>query len=370
MLKSFEVENFKGFDKKIVFDLTSRDYKFNNELIQNFIVNKAIIYGKNGIGKSNLGIAIFDLTSHLTDKERMLPHYLNNYRNLDNIERPVYFKYVFQFEQDEVIYEYKKMNQEYLISERLIVNNEQVLFYDYFNKKNNFIRKDFLYNLHLDEITDNRLSVIKFIYRNSLTNSIPILTKLMNFCNNMLWYRGLSDGNTYSGFTNGSSNLTDMLFESNKLNEFEDFLRQNGVDYRLKFENENGRPILYALFNNGKNKAPFVTLSSTGTNALLLFFVWQVVAFDKISLLFIDEFDAFLHYESAEQLIKMLNKCSRFQSILTTHNTNLMTNSLTRPDSCFVMTKNKISSLADATTRELREGHNLEKLYIGGEFDV
>ena len=55
---------------------------------------------------------------------------------------------------------------------------------------------------------------------------------------------------------------------------------------------------------------------------------------------------------------------------MTTHNTNLMTNQLMRPDCVFILSRDgRITALCDATDRELREGHNLEKLYIGGEFE-
>jgi hypothetical protein len=39
-----------------------------------------------------------------------------------------------------------------------------------------------------------------------------------------------------------------------------------------------------------------------------------------------------------------------------------------RPDCYFILTKDKITSLKNATDRDLREGHNLEKLYMSGEF--
>lgn len=70
MLKRFTVENFRGFKNKLTFDFTAKDYEFNKELINKKIVSKAIIYGKNGIGKSSLGIAMFDIINHLTDKEK------------------------------------------------------------------------------------------------------------------------------------------------------------------------------------------------------------------------------------------------------------------------------------------------------------
>jgi hypothetical protein len=40
-----------------------------------------------------------------------------------------------------------------------------------------------------------------------------------------------------------------------------------------------------------------------------------------------------------------------------------------RPDCYFILTGEKLTSFANATNRELREGHNLEKLYMSGEFN-
>ena len=363
MLKRFEVENYRGFADRLVLDLSARDYSFNQSLTYNGIVNKAIIYGKNGVGKSDLGLALFDIVSHLTDKTSL---YKDNYRNIENIEKPVKFKYTFKFANDEVVYEYEKMDQYDLRKESLFFNNNKVVDYDYFGS-NKYIAKELLGSLNVNLI-DNKLSVLKYIFKNTPTNNSDLLTKMMRFCDNMLWYRSLSEGNTYMGFSIGGADLTEVIYQKGKIKEFEVFLSQNGLHYDLNFESENGMHVLYAYFNNGKNKARFTSIASTGTMALLLFFTWESLAFDNITFLFIDEFDAFLHYESSESLVNIINKLSDFQSILTTHNTYLMQNRLTRPDCCFLMTKNKISNLFDATDREIREAHNLEKMYINGAF--
>lgn len=85
--------------------------------------------------------------------------------------------------------------------------------------------------------------------------------------------------------------------------------------------------------------------------------------------MFIDEFDAFYHYELAETIVKLLENMPQFQTILTSHNTNLLSNRIMRPDCYFILSENGLHSFANATKRELREGHNLEKLYMSGEFN-
>ncbi len=368
MLRRFEVENFKGFAERFVLDLSAREYAFNKHLVQNDIVNKAIVYGKNGVGKSALGVALFDIISHLTDKEPIPSLYVMNYCNLNHPDKPVFFKYVFQFDDDVIEYTYQKSARDYLLSEQLIVNDKIIIDYNYFDPSRQFVDRKTVGSLNI-ELIDNKLSVLKYIYRNTPTNTVPAVTKMLQFCENMLWYRSLSDGNAYSGFTNGCTTLVHRLYEKGAVRQFQAFLHENGLDYDLRFESYNGAPELFAYFNNGKNKAQFISIASTGTMALFLFFVWKITAFDRISFLFIDEFDAFLHYEASENLVIELGKMKGFQTMLTTHNTNLMNNRITRPDCCYIMTEERISSLFNATKRELREGHNLEKLYLSGEFN-
>ncbi len=113
---------------------------------------------------------------------------------------------------------------------------------------------------------------------------------------------------------------------------------------------------------------PFVDNCSSGAIALLRLFNF----FSKIdapSLLFVDEFDAFYHHDLAEKLVGYFMESHGRQVLCASHNTDLFSNKILRPDCLFILSPERLTSAANATRRELREGHNLEKLYKSGEFD-
>lgn len=366
MLKKIAIKNYKCFEE-LTFDLSAADYSYNPCLVKDGVVNKVLVYGKNGTGKTSLGFAIFDLILHLTDKEKLSSRFMEYYHNMNNIGGAVFFQYTFSFDYKEIVYEYEKTDAQNLLFETLKVNGTMLLDYHYGKADKQFVAPELRGNLDIS-LPDNKLSILKYIYRNTPTGFSPILTRLMRFCEGMLWFRSLSDGNGYCGLTNGSTTLDQMLFESNDLQRFQSFLSQCGLQYDLGFEKEGNDNLLYAYFNHRQQKARFSIIASSGTKALWLFFVWMTYGKNKLSFLFIDEFDAFYHYEVAASVVKELNTHREFQSILTTHNTYLMQNQFTRPDCCFILTGEHIKSLKKSTERELREAHNLEKMYISGAF--
>lgn len=365
MIAKFSVENFKGFKDKLVFDLTrTREYTFNSNLVENGLIKKGIVYGKNGTGKSNLGFALYDLTVHLTDKQKPEQRYYANYSNLNNEDKIVRFSYEFQFNNKKYIYSYGKTKVDQLVYENLYHKNKTIIEFNYIDNTNNKINVPEAKTLRTD-LKDNNLSILKYIYKNTILKEDSPISKIVKFAESMLWFRCLNDGNKYIGLTSGSSTLDELIINSNKLKDFELFLKDNGLNYNLISKSVDNQNLIFAIFEHGE--ATFNSVASTGTKSLWLYYCWSIV-FKDVSFAFIDEFDAFYHYETAEIIVKAINDNKNMQAIVTSHNTYLMKNAITRPDCCFILSNNKITSLCDSTLKEIREAHNLEKMYRNGAF--
>jgi AAA15 family ATPase/GTPase len=365
MLKKFEVQGFKNFKRKIELDFSDvRDYHFNDICVKNNLLNKMIVYGKNGVGKSNLGLAFFDITTHLADKN-VTPGLYDYYLNADKETDYAEFRYVFDLESGEVDYSYKKSDSKKLLYESLSVDHQLVMEYDYVKQSGNLDGlKKMAPSLNF-EFQDADISILRYTVNNTVTDAALPIKQMVRFVNNMLWFRSL-DENRYIGYKTSSSDYLTFIFENRNLETFQDLLHKAGVDENLiAITDPDG---LQRLYFKRQTPIPFFKVASNGTKALYALYYWLTTSKD-ISFLFVDEFDAYYHFELSEMIVQMLENRSEFQTILTSHNTNLLTNRIMRPDCYFILTQDRLTSLANATDRELREGHNLEKLYINGEFD-
>ena len=364
MLKLFEVSGFKNFKDMITLDFSDvRDYKFNSQCITDHLIGKAIIYGKNSIGKTNLGLAVFDLVSHLSSKN-VTPGLYDYYLNVASLNDYAEFHYVFVFGTDQIDYRYRKDEKQSLIYEKLILNGNLLFEYDYSKKRGN---TDGIKALAptLNWAFQDMDCILKYVINNTVLEDSHPLRQMMRFVTKMLWFRSL-DENRYIGYKSKSDDYYDFIFEPDTLKEFEGFLHAAGVEENLTVRKDtDGKRRLYF---DTETPLPFFRVASSGTKALYTFFYWYKTAQDA-SFIFIDEFDAFYHYELAESIVMILEKMPNTQIIITSHNTNLLTNRIMRPDCYFILTKDRLASLANAATRELREGHNLGKLYMSGEFN-
>lgn len=367
MLKKFSVENFKGFKNKITFDIgLPSNYNFNSEIIENGCVTKGIIYGINSSGKSNLGLAIFDIIIHLTDKQKLLPSY-DYYLNMSSKKSFAQFEYIFSFDDHEVIYQYSKSDVNVLKSEKLLIDGKEVICFDFISKQGRTLLEG-SDTLNVSINSDSPISRVKYVNNNSIlvdNAENRVFKKFFDFVERMLLFYSL-DSRGYEGFMNGTESIAEGIVNSGKIKDFQAFLKENGIHYEIYPYEIDGRKTIYCRFEN--KDADFFKIASTGTRSLALFYYWYI-RMENASFVFIDEFDAFYHFELSESVQRHLKKISGVQIFTTTHNTDLMSNDLLRPDGYFVLANNSIKAIADLTNKELRQAHNLQKMYKAGAFN-
>ena len=366
MLVKFAVKNFRGFAERIEWDLSHpSNFEFNRNAIKNGIVKNGIVYGPNGSGKSNFALAVFDIENHLSGKWKKADYYAN-FVYAGNASAPVEFEYVFRFGNDLLDYAYAKDAKGQLVREALSVNRRQVFRRegDVFEideeqfKVENSIRENFKQNV-------NGVSVINFLRASYPFSQDHYINKLTRFVDGMLWFKNL-DNREFIGLEMASFSLEEFIIKNGYTEDFSTFLTEvSGQHFHFIQPKENDKNLYCSIEDNS---VAFLSIASTGTIALELLYVW-IKRMSDASFVFIDEFDAFYHFKLSYEVCKRLFDLD-CQVFTTSHNTYLMTNELLRPDCNFIIADNKIKALVDCTEKELRWGHNIEKLFRGGAFAV
>lgn len=369
MLRKFTVENYRNFESPITLDFVKKhDYQFNSYCLKNGLISKMVIFGENGAGKSNLGLALFDIVAVLTDNE-IDPSIGNEaiFLNADSGKRMATFTYEFQFGDTVVEYCYKKSKPGKIDNECVTINGLQAI--KYTRKSHNVVIGigEAARTLNFDNKPDH-LSIVRFIYNNSKLDEDDPIAMIVKFANKMLWFRSLKE-RSYMGLRKGSQNIAEYLAEKNKISDFERFLAETaGIKVSLASYRDPITQQTVLIEKHTKKSVSFLETASTGTRELLLFYYWSL-QLDEVSFLFVDEFDAFYHFELSRNLIKYIAALDNVQAVFTSHNTYLASNDVLRPDCYFKLREGRIMSFSDSTEREIREGHNIEKMLRNGEFD-
>lgn len=364
MLTKFAVTNYRGFANRIEWDLSHpSNYEFNRQVIKDGVIKNGIVYGPNGSGKTNFSLALFDIENHLAQKWKKTDYY-QNFIYVGDSNGKVEFEYYFRFGNDMVDYVYAKNAAGVLVEETLSVNGKTI-----FERKNGSFcidRQQFPMEESVEknlESNANNVSIINFLLTSYPLHAEHYLIKLNKFVNSMLWFRNL-DVREFIGLETHLTMLDEFIITNNLLYDFSDFLYEVSEQ---KFQFAKHSPTDKQLnCQIGESQVPFMLIASTGTRSLQLLYFW-LKRMDEASFVFIDEFDAFYHFRLAFEICKRLFAldCQIFTS---SHNTYLMTNELLRPDCNFILNNGKIKCLADCTDKELRFGHNIEKIYRAGAF--
>lgn len=111
---------------------------------------------------------------------------------------------------------------------------------------------------------------------------------------------------------------------------------------------------------------------STGNLTLIQLLPAFIHAINNECMLITDEFSSGFHNELEECMIKYFNHYSKnSQLIFTSHSTNILNNTIIRPDQIYSVTfkANKGTILKRFSEEMPREAQNTEKMYLNGVFD-
>lgn len=364
MLQEFRVRNYKNFRDEIIFSFkTAKNYEFNMELIKNGIIRDCLVVGENASGKTNLGYAIFDIVQHITDKSRQE---VKLYSNLYSKDLMAAFEYTFQFGSSILKYCYEKKDVNSILRERVFVNGKKILENDSAGAQ---VMLKGTETLDLEK-WDRSLSLVKYVYANTVLDKeddiCMTFCKFVQFVNNMLWFSS-TEGNWYMGFSTVGGNLFEAIAgKEGAVEQLQSFLEDLGICYQLLAKDNGEGKNVYCRM--GEREVQLASLISSGTRSLIFFFFWYM-QMEKCSFLYVDEFDAFYHTDLAKAVVRKIIEIPNIQAVFTSHNTDLMSNDLLRPDCIFKLEDNRIRPFSELTDKALREAHNLQKMYKAGAFN-
>ena len=246
----------------------------------------------------------------------------------------------------------------------MIIDNQLIFECDFEQKKYNFENLNYINaeSTNIDryiqsmgsegmenEIPEHVLPFLRWLISNVALENDSILLKLGSYVRRMT---DISASNVmaYSPMRVKDS-FYEALEEPDRLKDLEDFLNGMGIICKLVLKKlPDGQRELY--FSHEK-LVSFYETASSGTLALVDMYRRLIPKAWTPSFIYLDEFDAFYHYEMSENVMNFLKKkYPKCQIIMTSHNTNLMTNRLMRPDCLFILSRTgTLTSLCNATER-------------------
>lgn len=371
-LKLFKVKNYRCFQKEIEIDFTkSHDYKnlapdvLSQIDYKTKIVNHAMLYGYNGSGKTSICLAIMDITSVLTDYERYTDGFFFNLHNFKNNSRNnySYFEYVFDLNGIELVYSYTKSDILDLAHEKLSYGNQIVFNYSFGDiKDQNEVNIPNLEHFAQVEL-DTKTSMVRYL-RNVGNYQGQEIVELLDFVSRMLYFRSTNEGNKYVGFAKGRTLILNEIASMGAVEKFQKFMEKANLHYKLVTVRDTATNKPTVAVDIKGNLISLDAIASSGTKVLSLFFYW-LQFFDKVSFLIIDEFDAYYHDELAKFIYKIV--CSQsFQTLVTSHNSSLLSHEFTRPDCVYITNGKRIDNLsslaAEFNIKEIRRINSIKNL--------
>ena len=367
MLKSYEIKNFKSFKNKTYFDLTKTNYQILNDTnVFNNILKGIMFVGANAAGKSNSIAPIRFLLDDLFSKNEFV---FESYVCFFSKEPELELKYSFVISDSLIEYYISYQMYDKIISENLCLNNQQVL-----ERKGSFAKLNIGEETMHNEIANDVL-FLREVYFNTKFRGNDVLKEWFDYLKNSV-YLDIYNKNiiSYCGEDLSLKKFVEEEGATKFNNFFDEFNFEQHIEYdKLSKGNiltiESPEKMIYFKRKGIEEPIPY-GFESLGNRNLLYFLPAFFHCIENNCMLLLDEFSSGFHNDLEELLIRyfMIN-ANKSQLIFVSHSTNLLKNSLLRPDQLYSVSFNKEgSTIKRFSSEQPRIGQNLEKMYLGGVF--
>ena len=373
MLKKIKLDNYTTFTKPTEIDFSATNYKFleNENVGSNKILKGCLFVGENASGKTKILKSITLLLDLLFGNSEV--DLISNQSFYTN--KPSYkLEYTFIVEEKEIIYLIELSRNE-IVSEKLIFDKQTIL-----ERLGNTAK----FNLN-DEKTfsdiSNKLLFLRRIYFDTNFYGNEILNKWFEYMKKSVYincyYRTVFN---YSG----TNLLVHEYLNNNTVDAINKFLEKINYNQKIEYGTETSNPNK-KFFTKSNNNKKFISFNKKGTDIYIpemfestgnITFMELLPSFlhaiDNECMIIIDEFSSGFHNELEECIIKYFFHYSKnSQLFFTSHSTNILNNTLIRPDQIYsVSFDSKKGSVLKRFSEEMpRESQNTEKMYLNGVFN-
>lgn len=366
MLLRFWVENYWCFRDRVEIDFTDkRNYSFGKDCVRGDLLEKVIITGSNGAGKTSFGYALVDITSTLTGFTRDIGQ-ANElcFINGDSGRDRATFHYEFSHRGSVVTYEYSKTSPYRIAREALYIDRAVAFEYDLDDMGSAVFDAKAMGLRSVDPgAIDGETAFLRSLCAAANPGEYSPLRTVMSFGESTLYYRAMWRMDDHIGQIDADMDVSGYVISNGLVDDLQAFLRDDcGIDVRVGAEG--GRLVVLT----GSKSIPFFQAASRGTAIMCRLFVWTRRTRGRDALIFFDDFDDMFDYRAAENVMGRIIEGSSLQCVFATHNLGLISSDRMRPDCCFLMNNYQLRSLSSLTDKNLRRGHNLSKMLRDGEF--